>query len=263
MRRLEGKIALVTGAGRGIGRGIALCLAQEGADLVINDLPLPEGIGAPSAETAHAVEGLGQRVFTYYADVADPQQVTAMVDAAVAHFGRLDILVSNAAMSIREPVIEAEWSHALRTIEVTQFGVWHTCQAAARHMVARGGGGKIIIVSSVLAELPMNNSAAYNMAKAAALHFGRTLANELTAYRINVNMIQPGWIDTPGERAFATEEEIRAGAQLLPWGRLGTPHDIGRAAVFLASDDADYITGSSLVVDGGYRLALKIPGRTK
>lgn len=262
MRRLEGRIALITGAGRGIGQGIARCLAEEGADIVLNDLPVPAGMGAPSAETAHMIEALGRQVFPYYADVADPQQVTAMFEAAIHHFGRLDIVVANAAMSIREPVIEAEWEHARRTIEVTQFGVWHTCQAAARHMVARGGGGKIVIIASVLAELPMVTSAAYNMAKAAVTHFGRTLAAELTQHRVNVNIVQPGWIDTPGERAFASEEQIREGAQLVPWGRLGTPRDIGRAVAFLAGDDADYVTGSVLVVDGGYRLGLRLPGLT-
>jgi glucose 1-dehydrogenase len=148
----------------------------------------------------------------------------------------------------------------LRTIEVTQFGVYHTCQAAARHMAARGGPGKIIIIGSVLSEIPMPTSAAYNMAKAAVVHLGRTLAAELTGLRINVNVINPGYIDTPGERAFASEEQIAQTAHILPWGRLGTAHDIGKAAAFLASDDADYITGSVLQVDGGYRLAMKIGG---
>jgi glucose 1-dehydrogenase len=125
-------------------------------------------------------------------------------------------------------------------------------------MAARGGPGKIIIIGSILADIPMQTSAAYNMAKAAINHLGRTLAAELTRQRINVNVINPGYIDTPGERAFASEEEIRRTATQLPWGRLGTPRDIGRAAAFLASDDADYITGSVLQVDGGYKLAMRL-----
>jgi glucose 1-dehydrogenase len=100
------------------------------------------------------------------------------------------------------------------------------------------------------------------MAKAAVNHLGRTLAAELAEYHINVNIINPGWIDTPGERKFATEEEIKAGAKRLPWGRLGTPRDIGRAAVFLASDDADYITGTALRVDGGFILGTYRPSQT-
>jgi glucose 1-dehydrogenase len=141
---------------------------------------------------------------------------------------------------------------------VTQFGAFHTCQAAARHMVARGGSGKIIIIGSVLAVIPMRTSSAYNMAKAAVNQFGMTLAAELAPLRVNVNVINPGYIDTPGERRYATEEQIRQAGPRLPWGRIGTPYDIGRAAAFLASDDADYITGSVLQVDGGYRVSMSL-----
>jgi glucose 1-dehydrogenase len=181
----------------------------------------------------------------------------------VARFGHIDIAVANAGFSVREPVIEADWAHVQQTLGVTQFGVFHTCQHAAQQMVKQSEegrpGGKIVIIGSIHQELPVPNSAAYNMAKIAVNHLGRTLAAELTAYRINVNVINPGWIDTPGERRFSTEEEIAAGGQRLPWGRLGTPRDIGRAAVFLVSDDADYITGASLRVDGGYMLGLQLP----
>jgi glucose 1-dehydrogenase len=259
MGKLDGKVALVTGAGRGIGRGIALCLAEEGADIVVNDLPLPEGLGAPHSETAEQVEALGRRVLAHYADVADREQVQALVDAAVAHFGRLDIAVANAAVSVREPVVDAHWEGVRRTIDVTQLGVFHTCQAAARHMVARGGGGKIVIIGSLLAEVPLRTSAAYNMAKAAVNQLGRTLAAELAPQRINVNVVNPGWIDTPGERVFVPDEEIQRVAPAMPWGRLGTPRDIGRSVVFLASDDADYISGSALTVDGAYRVSMSLP----
>jgi glucose 1-dehydrogenase len=262
MRRVEGKVALVTGAAQGIGQGIALCLAEEGADVVINDLP-PGGGGSTGQETAEAIALMGRQALMQYADVSDREQVAAMFAAGVAHFGHIDIVVANAAQSVRELIVEAQWEHVLRTLEVVQFGVFHTCQMAAQQMVVQTGqgrpGGKIIIIGSLLAEIPMPTSAAYNMGKAAVNHLGRTLAAELTPYRINVNVINPGWIDTPGERKFATEEEIQAGAGQLPWGRLGTPRDIGRAAVFLASDDADYITGSTLRVDGGFALGLRMP----
>jgi glucose 1-dehydrogenase len=256
VRRLEDRVAVVTGGARGIGRGIALALASEGADIVINDLA-PGGPDVTDArDTAAEVEALGRRALVHYGDIADPGTAGELVAAAVAAFGRVDIAVANAAFSIREPVVEARWEHVLRTIEVTQFGVFHTCQAAARHMVARGGQGKIIIIGSILALIPMQTSAAYNMAKAAINHFGATLAAEMAPYRVNVNVINPGYIDTPGERKYATEEQIRQAGPRLPWGRIGTPHDIGRAAAFLASDDADYITGSILNVDGGYLVAM-------
>jgi glucose 1-dehydrogenase len=257
VQRFEGKVALVTGAARGIGRGVALCLAEEGADIVVNDLPPTEGLGARA--TVREIEALGRQALAYDADIADREQVAALFAAGVAHFGRIDVVGANAAFSIREPVIEARWEHVLRTLEVTQFGAYHTCQAAAQQMVQQGGGGKIVIIGSILGEITFPNSAAYNMAKAAVNHLGRTLAAELAAHRINVNVINPGYIDTPGERKFATEEQIVQAARNLPWGRLGTPHDIGRAVAFLASDDADYITGSTLVVDGGYRQAMRLP----
>jgi len=257
VQRFEGKVALITGAARGIGRGVALCLAEEGANLIVNDLPPAEGSGARA--TVQEAEALGRQALAYNADISDRDQVAALFAAGVAQFGRIDVVVANAAFSNREPMIEAQWPHVLRTLEVTQFGVFHTCQAAAQQMVKQGDGGKIVIIGSILGEITFPNSAAYNMAKAAVNHLGRSLAAELAAHRINVNVINPGYIDTPGERKFATEEQITQAARNLPWGRLGTPRDIGRAVAFLASDDADYITGSALVVDGGYRQAMRLP----
>jgi glucose 1-dehydrogenase len=260
VRRFEGKVALITGAARGIGRGIALCLAEEGAKIVVNDLPPGAVPGVIDARhTAHEVLALGSQALPVYADVSQREQVADLFGTALAHFGRIDIVVANAALSIRELVIDAEWANVLRTIEVTQFGVFHTCQAAAQHMVQRGQGGKIVIIGSILADIPMPTSAPYNMAKAAVNHLGRTLAAELVAHRINVNVVNPGYIDTPGERSFASDEQIRRVAQQLPWGRIGTPHDIGKAVVYLASDDADYVTGTILQVDGGYKLGMRLP----
>lgn len=266
MPELSGKVALVTGAARGIGRGIALCLAQEGANVIVNDLPPKQGSSdiVDAQSTVDEIIALGQQAIAIYADVSDRDQIKALFEQGIAHFGQIDIVVANAALSIREPVIDAKWEGVLRTIEVTQFGVFHTCQAAAQHMVARGEGGKIIIIGSVLSEIPFRTSSAYNMSKAAVNHLGRTLANELSAHRINVNTINPGYIDTPGERKYATEEEIAEAAKQLPWGRLGTPEDIGHSVAFLASAKADYITGSSLNVDGGYIIGMGGPvGDTK
>jgi glucose 1-dehydrogenase len=258
-QRLAGKVALVTGAGRGIGRGIALCMAEEGADIAINDLPPRAGAPNDAENTARDIEALGRRALVHYADVSDREQVAALVAASVAHFGHIDIAVANAAYSDRQRIVDAGWDGVRRTLEVTQFGVFHTCQAAARQMVAQGGGGKIVIIGSLLAELPYETSAAYNMAKAAVNHLGRTLANELTQYHINVNIINPGYIDTPGERKFASETDLQRSARSIPWRRLGTPRDIGRLAVFLCSDDADYISGSAITIDGGYKVALRLP----
>ena len=262
---LNGKVALVTGAARGIGRGIALCLARQGANVIVNDLPPKDDANIADAQsTVDEIIAMGQESIALYADVSDRAQIQSLFEQGIAHFGQIDIVVANAALSIREPVVDAKWEGVLRTIEVTQFGVFHTCQAAVQHMVERGEGGKIIIIGSVLAQIPFRTSAAYNMSKAAVNHLGRTLANELSAHRINVNTINPGYIDTPGERKYATEEEIAEAAKHLPWGRLGTPEDIGDAVAFLASSNADYITGSSLNVDGGYIIGMGGPvGDTK
>ncbi len=252
---LEGKIALVTGASRGIGRGIALCLAAERADVVINY----RSHAAEAQEVAQAIQKIGRTSLLWPADVADRDAVSAMIEGAVAHYGQLDIAVANAAISIREPVVEASWENVQQVIQVSQFGVFHTCQLAARQMVQQGMGGKIVIISSVLEEIPAPGSGAYNMSKAAINHLGRTMAAELARHHINVNMVNPGWIDTPGERRFATEEDLQKGGRRIPWGRLGTAEDVGQAVAFLASDAADYVTGATLRVDGGMLLGLGLP----
>ena len=255
MDRLAGKTALVTGAAQGIGRGIAICLAKEGANVVVND--------RDHHDSAHAVvkdvRAMGRDALFFQADVSDRKAVAAMIKSTVDRFGRLDIAVSNAAYSIREPIVDAKWESVRDTLEVTQFGVFHVCQMAAQQMIRQEPSGesrgKIVVISSVQSEVASEGCAAYNMAKAAVNHLAQTLAVEMTSHRVNVNVITPGWTDTPGERAFYTEEELEENGRLLPWGRIGRPEDIGKAAVFLASHDADYITGSILRVDGGYVVA--------
>lgn len=251
MKRLEGKVALVTGAGRGIGRGIAMRFAREGASVLVNDFHNME----LARRTAADIEALGegQRAAAWECDVSDRNAVERMVAEAVRIFDKLDIAVANAAFSKRSAFLDVRWEDAMRTAEVGQFGVFHTCQFAARQMVKQGSGGKIIIISSLQGESPYPNSTPYNMAKAAVIHLAQSMAVELAPHHINVNAINPGWIDTPGERGHFTEQQIRDGAGDMPWGRLGTPDDIGAAAAFLASADADYVTGIALRVDGGLK----------
>lgn len=257
--RFDGKIALITGGSQGIGRGIAVSLAEEGASIIINYRSnLKE-----AQETAAMIEGLDQEFLICQADVSDREAVKKMFDQAVEKFGRLDVVVANAAYSQRETVVEAKWENVLKTIEVSQFGVFHTCQFAAQQMIKQEilskCRGKIIIISSILAELAPPSNAAYNMAKAAINHLGETMAAELAESHINVNMINPGWIDTPGERKYTSDEEMLSGAKKIPWKRLGTPEDMGKAVAYLASDDADYVTGATLRIDGGFLLGLQLP----
>jgi glucose 1-dehydrogenase len=244
---LVGKKALVTGAARGIGRGCALELARAGADVVVNDLT-----PSPEAEAVVAeIRGLGRQAVLVAGDVFERPSCEAVVARAVEALGRVDVLVSNPAFSRRGDFLDYDPALFERVVRGTLFGGFHTSQLVARHMVGRGGRGKIVFVSSVHARIPFARSVAYNAAKVGLTHMARTIAAELLPHRINVNVIEPGWIDTPGEHATFGSEALAAAGPTLPWGRLGTPEDIGRAAAFLCSDDADYITGTELVVDGG------------
>ena len=247
---LTGKVALITGASRGIGRGCAEQMARCGADVAINY----RTHGDEADEVADVVRSLGRRAFTFGADVSDRSAVDAMVEGATKELGRVDIVVANAYYSRRQPFLELDVEGVRRTLEVTLMGAFHVAQAGARQMVQQGEGGSILFISSVLSFLPFATSMPYNTAKAGMNHMAMTIAAELAEHRIRVNVIQPGWTDTPGERQFSSEEQIREGARRLPWKRLGTPEDLGKAAAFLASDDADYITGATLKVDGGMTL---------
>lgn len=246
--RFEGKTALITGAGRGIGKGCALELARGGAKVVINDRP-----NSPDLQSAVAeIEALGGEAIGIEADVFSRAGCEKLLREALEAVNSVDILVSNPAFSSRQTFLEFEPEAFERTIQATLIGGFHMSQLVARHMVERGGGGKIIFISSVHAEMPYATAVAYNAAKAGLNHMAKTIARELVSHHINVNIIEPGWIDTPGERETFSEDAVMDGISWLPWERLGTPADIGKSVVFLASDDADYITGTILRVDGGY-----------
>jgi glucose 1-dehydrogenase len=244
--RHSGKLALVTGAGRGIGKGCALELARDGADLVINDRPGSSDL----AQTASAIRALGQSCTTIEADVFSRTGCEELVSKALNAAGRFDILISNPAYNKRSDFLDYDPEDFERVIQGVLVSGFHVSQLVARHMVERGGRGKILFISSVHAPVPYANNCAYNAGKAGLNHLCRTIAVELARHRINVNAIEPGWIDTPGERAVFGDNVILAEGAKLPWGRIGTIEDIGRAASFLCSDEADYITGTILRVDG-------------
>ncbi|MBW3540738.1 MAG: SDR family oxidoreductase [Planctomycetes bacterium] len=249
MTALSGKIALVTGAGRGIGQGCALELARQGAAIIINDRPK-----SPDLEvTAGEIRSLGGQCLAVEADVFSRSGCEELVRTGLRDMQRIDILISNPAYSRRGTFLDYPADEFERTLNGTLTSGFHISQLVARHMVERGGGGKIVFISSVQAEMPLGLCTAYGAAKAGLNHMMRSIAVELSAHRINVNAIEPGWIDTPGEHATFGDEAIQAEGGRLPWGRLGLPEDIGRAAAFLASDAADYITGSVLPVDGCFR----------
>jgi glucose 1-dehydrogenase len=248
--KLLGKTALITGSARGIGCGCALELARAGADVAVNDRERGPHLDAVAAE----IRGLGRQAVPVEGDVFNRPSCERVVARTLEAFGRIDILVSNPAYGVRTPFLEYGAELFEKVLQGTLFGGFHMSQLVARHMVGRGGGGKIVFISSIHARVPYAHSAPYNAAKAGLNQMAFTIAAELLAHRINVNVIEPGWIDTPGEREEFGEAALAQAAPHLPWGRLGTPEDIGKAAAFLASDDAGYITGTSLVVDGGFWL---------
>ena len=246
---LAGKVALVTGAARGIGRAVAIELAHQGADVVLNDLRNR----AEANEVAAIIEKMGRRAKVCLADVGERAQVERMFDEAIHTFGRVDILVNNAAYSVRKPFLDLSPEEVERTWAVSLWGVFHCSQLAARHMAAQDGGA-IAIISSVHSFRPYPNASAYNGAKAAINHMAASWALELAPQHIRINTVEPGWIDTPGERTHNTEQALATGGSRLPLGRLGLPEEVAKAVAFLVSDDASYITGTTVRVDGGYSL---------
>lgn len=257
------KVALVTGAGQGIGRAIAIRLAHAGYDLVLNDLPLAmSNPDAPLHQTATTIRELGRETLLVPADVGQRQGVEQLVEQAWGHFGNLDVVVSNAAFNRKQLVIDTSWDDAKRIFDVTMLGAFHLGQLTAQRMtdvsLARpellNTPRAMIFIGSIHAELSVPFHTAYAMAKSAITQLCKSLAAELIEQRINVNAINPGWIDTPGERAFLSEEEIQAAAKELPWGRLGRPDEIAELACFLTSAAARYITGEVITIDGGLRL---------
>lgn len=248
--KLLGKVALVTGASAGIGRAAALALAREGADVALNYYSLHDA----AEETAGQIRALGRRAMLLPVDVADQAAVEAMVAQTAAELGRLDIFVSSAVFSDREPFVGADMTGFRRTIDVTMWGAFYGLRASVNQMIRQGQGGTAVLVSSPQAHIPIPGSMAYNMAKAALDQMARTAAVELLPQRIRVNIIYPGWTDTPGERKFFSEEVLRRSAPALPWGRMAQPEEIARGILFLVDPDSDYITGTTLSIDGGAQL---------
>lgn len=248
---LSGKVALVTGASRGIGRAIAFELARAGANVVLNFL-VADG---DSRETEEKLRATGRESLVCYGDVSNYSSVESNVGAVVNRFGRLDIAVANAAHSVREPFCIADLSEFRRTVEVTLWGTFNLFHVAANQMIRQSSGGALLAVSSPHAFIAVPGAAAYNMAKAAVDQLARTAAVELAEHRIRVNILYPGWTDTPGERQFNSEKQIATASQHLLWKRLACPEEIARAAVFLCDPANDYLSGTSLIVDGAQSLA--------
>jgi NAD(P)-dependent dehydrogenase (short-subunit alcohol dehydrogenase family) len=245
MGKLDGKTALVTGGSRGIGRGIALALAGEGASVAINYRRDEDA----ARETVEKMRGLGRESVALRADVADWPAVESMVGEALARFGRLDVVVANSGIASRpQTVWDLDVEHWHKVLAVDLHGVFYTCKAAARHLVERRSG-TIILVSSIGADVCAGYGAPYYVAKAGVNALTKTLAKECAPAGVRVNCIAPGLIRTDmGERMLQHYGDTLLSG--IPLGRAGLPEDVGKAAVYLAAD-ADFVTGKILRVDGG------------
>ncbi len=278
MYDLNGKVAIVTGAGgrHGIGRAIALRLAQEGADVVVTDIQRSTDAMRPEDRQAGwrgldsvvgEIEALGRQALGLFSDVSDPAQVSDMVAQTLDRFGHIDILVNNAGSQPgrdRVLLVDLEEDAFDEVMRVNVKGTYLCSRAVATHMIARGGGGKIIIISSGAGKRGRARFAAYCSSKFALIGFTQSIAQELAEHKINVNAICPGLVDT--ERtdfiaaALAPEGQsaeehrvlmIRERSESVPLGRVAQGDDIARTAAFLASGESDYLTGLSISVAGG------------
>jgi len=247
--RLAGKKAIVTGASRGLGRAIALAFAREGADVLVNYVSRE----APAREVAAAIEGLGRRALLCRADVTDAAEIRRMVETAEAAFGRVDVLVNNAGITLPKGPLEtseAEWERVIRT---NLTGVFLCSQAVLQGMIARGGG-RIINLASTAGQTGSLSGPAYCAAKAGVEGLTKSLARSMARHHILVNAIAPALIDTE-ILYWRTPEQWKETLASIPLGRLGSPDDLAEVAVFLASDGGNFITGATIDVNGGLHMA--------
>ncbi|WP_303801394.1 SDR family NAD(P)-dependent oxidoreductase [Alicyclobacillus macrosporangiidus] len=247
MTPLLDKVAIITGSSKGIGAGIAIEMARAGANVCVNYTHSR----ADAERVVSEIRKMGRRAVAVQADVSSREQVIRMIDTCESELGNVDILVTNAVNSVRRSILDTEFEDLRRTVEIGIFGVFHVLQITARRMVQRGTHGSIIHISSPHARTPFKEAIDYNTVKAASHHMVLSAANELMWHKIRVNILEPGWTDTPGERTWYSDELLSAMGERMPLGRLGQPADLGKAAVFLASDAASYIVGAVLRVDGG------------
>jgi glucose 1-dehydrogenase len=246
--KLTGKVALVTGSSQGIGRGIATRFAQEGADVVINYNRTPGG----AQEVLREVEATDRRGLIVQADMGNINEVRKLITTAVEHFGHLDILVNNAGVETHAPFWEVKEEDYDKVLNINLKGVFFATQAMVQHLMQTKRQGKIINISSVHEELPFPNFTAYCASKGGLKMFTRNLAVELGPLGITINSIAPGAIETPiNTKLLNDPKKLNSLLDQIPLARLGKPKDVAGIAVFLASDDADYVTGSTYYVDGG------------
>jgi 2-deoxy-D-gluconate 3-dehydrogenase len=246
--RLDGKVALVTGASRGLGAAMAIALASAGADVALHASTLPSATAADIAKAAP-----GRRTHVLSADLRDAEAGPGLVAATIAQFGRLDIVINNAGIIRRKPIVDHDDEMWDEVLAVNLTSVFRVCRAAGRHMLERGGGGRIINVSSLLAFQGGVTVPGYAAAKGGVAQLTKALANEWAPHGITVNAIAPGYMETDNTTALrADATRFRQITERIPAGRWGRPGDLAGAVIFLSSSASAYVNGHVLVVDGGW-----------
>ncbi len=253
--RLEGRVAIVTGGASGIGRAIAESFAREGAAIAIVDLDV-----ARAESVASGIRAAGGSAIALGGDVSSARVAAEAVTQTAAQFGNLHIMVNNAGIILQAPVLEMSEEQWDRVLTNNLKSCFVCSQAAARRMVAQGGGGRIINVSSIHAQLSEPNASAYTAAKGGMEAFSRTLATELAPHHITVNCLAPGATYTDLTAPMYTEQVKRALYTRIPLKEIAQPEWIAAGAVFLASDESRYMTGQVLALDGGYLMDGSLPG---
>lgn len=245
--KLDGKVALITGAARGLGRACALALAHEGADIALGLRDI-----STAADLEQEIKTMGRKVIRLQMDVSDLQQIKNAVADVVKTFGKIDILVNNVGIAPGNPVekvTEADFDH---TVNVNLKGNFFTAQAVGNQMIKQGSG-RIINMSSQAGFIALDNESVYCMTKAGVNHLTRNLASEWAKYNINVNAVAPTFIETPGTEPWLKDAAFRQSVlDRIPLGRIGKPMEVAGAVVFLASDAASLITGEIMLIDGGW-----------
>jgi glucose 1-dehydrogenase len=249
MKLLKGKVALVTGAGSGIGQAIAMRFAQEGAHIAIDTHPGGKHTGA---EAIAPIAKFDPDALAVPANVDNRAEVENLVQQTVKKFGRLDICVNNAGIEIKKPFLDItddEWN---KVLSVNLYGSFLVSQVAVRQMVKQGNGGKLIFISSIHEDVPFPQYAPYCASKGGVRMLMRNLAMELAEHKINVNNIAPGAIATPiNQKVLDNPEELKKAIEPIPLARFGKPEEVASLALFLAGNESEYVTGSTYYIDGG------------